>query len=104
MAPRNKPLKRDRDKNDVENLTLENTRREQAKKRAAKQKEYRTKVANSNEQTNSLQAELQKKNKKNELNLPKNVMQQELIIPSKLRKRKKIMETICGLIVSQFVT
>ena len=64
MAPRNKPLKRDRDKNDVENLTLENTRREQAKKRAAKQQEYRTKVANSNEQTNSLQAELQKKKTK----------------------------------------
>ena len=71
MAPRNKPLKRDRDKNDVENLTLENTRREQAKKRAAKQKEYRTKVANSNEQTNSLQAELQKKKQKERTKLAK---------------------------------
>ena len=58
MPTRNKPLKKERDKKDVENLKLENKRREEAKKRAAKQQEYRKKPRISS------QAELQKERTK----------------------------------------
>ena len=59
MAP-TKPAKEVRERKDVENLKVENARKEQAKKCAAKQQEYRKKPSNSNQRTNSLQAELQK--------------------------------------------
>ena len=63
--PTTKPRKSIRDRKDVQNLKVENTRKAHAKKKAVKQEQYRSRnPTNSNKRTNSVPAEIRKQRNK----------------------------------------